>query len=82
MTDVNLLTISGVLVATLFGLLMAVLGWGGNRVIDRLDAVVEKLNDVSETLHHRINRIDRRVTVIETRIDRHPSFDDETNGDG
>ena len=67
MTEIDLLSISAVLVATLFGLLTSLLGWGGSKVIARLDAVVEKLESVAGQLHHRINGIDRRVTVIETR---------------
>ncbi len=56
------------LVATLFGLLTVLLGWLGAKVIARLDAVVEKLNQVSGELHTRINGIDTRLTVVETRI--------------
>lgn len=56
------------LVATLFGLLTVLLGWLGAKVIARLDAVVEKLNQVAGELHTRINGLDTRLTVVETKI--------------
>lgn len=56
------------LVATLFGLLTVLMGWLGAKVIARLDAVVEKLNQVAGELHSRINGIDTRLTVVETKI--------------
>ena len=72
MTDTSMLAISGVLVATLFGLLTTLIGWGGSKVISRLDSVVEKLDNVSSELHERINGIDIRVSIMETKCtDRH-----------
>jgi biopolymer transport protein ExbB/TolQ len=69
MTDHFLLNIALSLVATFFGLLVALIAFGGTKIINKLDAVVDKLNDVAIELHDRINGIDRRVTVIETRCD-------------
>jgi biopolymer transport protein ExbB/TolQ len=67
MTDQTLLSIALSLVATFFGLLVALIAFGGTKVLNKLDAMVDKLNDVASELHQRINGIDRRVTVMETR---------------
>ena len=68
MTETAALTIALGLVATLFGLLTAILSWTGAKVIARLDAVVDKLDKVASELHARINGIDNRLTVVETEI--------------
>ena len=67
MQETMLLTIAAWLVATLFGMLTALVGWMGNKVVGKLDDVVKKLGEVSAELHERINGLDRRVTVVETR---------------
>lgn len=63
--ETTMLAIAASLVATLFGLLVAVLGWLGAKVVNRLDAVVTKLEEVKTDLHERINGIDRRVVKLE-----------------
>ena len=67
MTEISLVAISGSLVATLFGLLAVIVGWMGSRVILKLDDVVEMLRKVEAELHTRINKLDNRITAIETR---------------
>ena len=67
MTEISLVAIAGSLVATLFGLLTVVVGWMGSRVILKLDDVVEMLRKVEAELHTRINKLDNRITAIETR---------------
>ena len=67
MNEIDLLAVAAWIIVSLFGALTGLLVWLGNKVIARLDAVVEKLESVAGQLHHRINGIDRRVTVIETR---------------
>ena len=68
MTETVALTIALGLVATLFGLLTAILSWTGAKVIGRLDSVVEKLEKVASELHARINGIDNRLSVVESEI--------------
>lgn len=68
MENTLLLPIALSLVATLFGVLTVLLGWLGAKVIARLDAMVDKLNQVAGELHTRINGIDTRLTVVETKI--------------
>ena len=71
MNDAQLLTIACSLVATLFGLLVAIIAWGGSRVISKLEDVAAKLNTMAVELHARINNIDVRVSVIETKCESH-----------
>ena len=71
MNDAQLLTIACSLVATLFGLLVAIIAWGGSRVISKLEDVAAKLNTMAVELHGRINDIDVRVSVIETKCETH-----------
>ena len=71
MNDAQLLTIACSLVATLFGLLVAIIAWGGSRVISKLEDVAAKLNTMAVELHARINDIDVRVSVIETKCESH-----------
>jgi uncharacterized protein YoxC len=65
--NTTLLAIAGALVATTFGLLCAILGWLGNRVYQKLDEMGKTLHRIAGDLHEKINGLDRRVTVVETR---------------
>lgn len=65
MMDVTLLTIASSLVATLFALLILVLGWLGNKTYSKLDEISKNLIEMAGELHERINGIDRRVVRLE-----------------
>ena len=67
--ELTLLALAASLVATLFGLLVMVLGWLGSKVIQRLDTLADKLDVVSGELHTRINGLDSRLTKVETRCE-------------
>ena len=69
MSDTQLLAISASLVATLFGVLVTVLGWLGNKFYAKLDEISKNLVDMAGELHDRINGLDRRVTKVETRCE-------------
>lgn len=71
MTENEMLTIAAALVATMFGLLAAIIGWIGSRAINSIDAMKDKLNEVAGELHTRINSIDVRLVVVETKVDKH-----------
>ena len=71
MNDAQLLTIACSMVATLFGILVAIIAWGGSRVISKLEDVANKLNSMAVELHSRINVIETRVSVIETKCTEH-----------
>jgi len=66
MMDVTLLTIASSLVATLFSLLILVLGWLGNKTYSKLDEISKNLVEMAGELHERINGIDRRLIRVET----------------
>lgn len=70
MSETVLLTIAASLVATLFGLLVAIIGWLGNKFYGKLDEISNNLVAMAGELHDRINGLDRRVTVVETRVER------------
>ena len=69
MSETQLLTIAASLVATLFGLLVTMLGWLGNKFYTKLDEISKNLVDMAGELHERINGLDRRVTKVETQCE-------------
>lgn len=69
MNETLLLTIASSLVATLFGLLVAVLAWIGNKIYTKLDDLNNTMRRVEGDLHNRITDLDRRVTRVEERQD-------------
>ena len=70
MNEAMLLTIAASLVATLFGVLVAIIGWLGNKFYAKLDEISKNLIVMAGELHERINGIDRRLVRVETTIDR------------
>lgn len=78
MSDTQLLTIASSLVATLFALLVMMVGWLGNKFYSKLDEISKNLVEMAGELHHRINGIDRRLTVVET----HCEHGRNSNGGG
>ena len=67
----TLLTIAATLVATLFGLLVAVISFIGSNVISELKRLNEKLQEVANDLHTRITGLDIRLTKVETKVEDH-----------
>jgi len=53
------------LVATLFGLLVLVLGWLGNKIYTKLDSLDSSVRLLESDLRGQISRLDRRITRIE-----------------
>lgn len=66
MTDTQLLAIAGSLVAVMFGLLTAILGWIGAKMYAKMEELGITLHNIANDLHDKINNLDRRVTVVET----------------
>ena len=75
MSDTQLLILASSLVATLFGLLIAILSWLGNKTYSKLDEISRNLIAMAGELHERINDLDRRVLVIETHCETRRSTD-------
>jgi biopolymer transport protein ExbB/TolQ len=69
MEQSTVLTLAASLVATMFGLVIAVLGWLGSRVYSKLDEMSVRMDSIASELHTRINGLDHRVTVVETRCE-------------
>lgn len=67
--DSMLLTLAAALVATLFGLLVTVLGWLGNKIYSKLEEMNTIMTKISTDLHGKISDLDRRVTRVEIRYD-------------
>ena len=66
MTETVMLTIASSLVATLFGLLVLILGWLGSKLYSKLDEMAKALPQLAGDLHTKINAIDMRLVKIET----------------
>lgn len=66
MNEATVLTIASSLVATLFGLLILIVGWLGNKFYNKLDEISKNLTIMAGELHTRINGIDRRLVKVET----------------
>jgi cell division protein FtsB len=64
-----MLTVAASLVATLFGLLVALLGWLGSKIYNKLDEMNLTMHTIASDLHEKINDLDRRVTKVETRCE-------------
>lgn len=63
MTDTQLLTLSAQLVAVLFGTLIAVLAWMGNKLYNKLESISQFFDELRRDIH----LIDGRVTRLEER---------------
>ena len=65
MTENMLLILAISLVGVFFGLLMAVLGWIGNKLYNKVDEMSKNLVAMAGELHERINGIDSRLIRVE-----------------
>lgn len=66
MSDNFIITIATSLVAVFFGLLVAVLGWIGNKIYTSLEGVSRNLRDMEKELMLKLTDMDRRITRIES----------------
>ena len=66
MNESFIITIATSLVAVFFGLLVAVLGWIGNKIYVSLDNVSRCLRELEKDIGIRLSDMDRRVTRIES----------------
>lgn len=63
-----LVTISFSVVAALFGILTAVIGWLGSRVMVKQDNLLNSVNDLKHDLHDQINKMGMRLVKVETKM--------------
>jgi len=66
MTDQVFTALMLSLVGTFFGLLVAVLGWIGNKIYSKLDEMNSSLTRLDRDLTLRMHDIDKRVARLET----------------
>jgi uncharacterized protein YoxC len=66
MNENFIITIATSLMAVFFGLLVAVLGWIGNKIYTSLENVSRGLRDMEKELMLKLTDMDRRITRIET----------------
>lgn len=62
------------LVATMFGLLVAVFGWLSNRLYEKLEYMNKSLQDIESSLINKLHEIDRRVVKVETEATPQPKI--------
>jgi hypothetical protein len=56
------------IIVSLLGVILCVVGWLGSRMANRLDDLVDRIDEVKGDLHERINGIDIRLIKVETII--------------
>ena len=66
MNDNFIISIATSLVAVFFGLLVAVLGWIGNKIYASLENVSRGLRDMEKELMLKLTDMDRRITRVES----------------
>ena len=62
-----LVTILLALISVLFAVVVAMLGWMGNKLYNRLTEMASTMHGIESGLHGRITELDRRVTRVESR---------------
>ena len=75
MTEAWIITTLLSLVATLFGILVLMLGWMGNKSYAKLGEMAHTMHNIESDLHGRISQLDRRVTRVETKCNLQPAAD-------
>jgi hypothetical protein len=66
-SDNFVITIALGLVATLFGMLMLLLGWLGSRLYTKIDELGKAIITLTGELHSKINVIDGRLIRVEAK---------------
>jgi hypothetical protein len=56
------------IVGGLMSVLIIVIGWMGNKLHERLGEINETLATIDRDLRFELNRLDNRLTVVETKI--------------
>lgn len=65
LSHLTLLYVLGACCAALFSVLVALLGFGGSKIISKLDQLYDKLDKAVGDLHTRINDLNTRLTAVE-----------------
>lgn len=65
----NLISAAGFLISAMFGILAAVMGWMGSRVVCKQDEIMEKFDTIKDNLNVRINGLEYRLVRVEALMD-------------
>lgn len=68
MSDTQFLSVLMSLVAALFGIIIMILGWLGNKMYSKLDEMNRTIPVILAELAGRVRDLDRRVSRIETHV--------------
>lgn len=68
MSDTQFLSVLMSLVAALFGVIIMILGWLGNKMYSKLDEMNRTIPVILAELGGRVRDLDRRVSQIETHV--------------
>jgi hypothetical protein len=60
-----MLAFAGSLLAAIFGVLLAVLGWMGNKLYLKVDEISQTMHKIAGDLHVRINNHESRLVALE-----------------
>jgi len=60
-----MLGLAGALIAAVFGVLVAVLGWLGNKLYTKVDEIAKTMHQIAAGLHDKINDHGERLTRLE-----------------
>ena len=63
-----------IIVASMFGLLVAVFGWLSNKLYEKLDQMTKSLQEIESGLIDKIHEIDKRVVKVETEATPQPKI--------
>jgi len=69
LTDTIVFTIVSSLLGVLFGVLLLLLAWIGNRVHTRLDEISKSLGAIERDLRSDLIMLDRRISRVESHIE-------------
>lgn len=72
MEPVQFVGVASAVAAGLFTILIALLSWLGKKIDTKLDDLSDSMAGLKDELHERINKLDRRVTRVETIVDQRP----------
>ena len=67
MTSAQMLSFYSSIVVVLFGIIMALLGWLGTRLYNKLEEMSKSIRSIEGDLHARVTNIDKRVVALESR---------------
>ena len=66
MTSAQILSFYSSIVAILFGIIMAILGWIGTRLYSKLEEMSKSIRSIEGDLHERVANIDKRLVAVES----------------